>query len=349
MEQRNRSIDFLRFLGAIAIMVAHADPPTWLAQIRNFGTPMLIIVSALSVVVVFRNRPFVAGTFLQKRLLRITIPPWLFLTVFFGSALVVADLLGTPFPFSSDVVVGSYALTSGIGYLWIFKVYVIVALLTPVMLRFKASVPNRAVYFAIILCVYAGYEVFYAFLQVAVQNAVTMALIDDTLIVGLPYAVLFAYGLQLEELADRTIVWISIGSLLTFWALALAKFQVTGHFVPTQFFKYPPRLYYLSYAIFCVNNLYLLSKSALVAKLPPRPIQWVSTNLMWIYLWHIPGISVWDRMIGPTHGDFELVSLKLLFIVAFGVSITYLQKRVVAALLSYRPGRLTSLTNDYLG
>ena len=180
MTQRDRSIDFLRFLGAIAIMVAHADPPTWLAQIRNFGTPMLIIVSALSIVVVFRNRPFVAADFLRKRLLRITVPPWLFLTVFFGAALVVADVLGKPFPFSTDVVLGSYAFASGFGYLWIFKVYVIVALLTPVMLRFKETVPNRVVYFAIVLGVYAAYELVYALLQGWVSNGDVMALVDDT-------------------------------------------------------------------------------------------------------------------------------------------------------------------------
>lgn len=347
--QRDDSIDFLRFLGAIAIMLAHADPPTWLAQLRNFGTPMLIIVSALSVVVVFRNRPFVTADFLRRRLPRVALPPWLFLTAFFGAALVVADVLGKPFPFTSDVVVGSYALTSGIGYLWVFKVYVIVALLTPVMIRFKEVMPNRAIYFAIIIGVYAGYEALYALLQARVHDDNVMAFVDDTLIVGLPYAVLFAYGLQLEELSVPTVMWISLGALLTFASFAVIKFQATGHFVLTQAFKYPPRLYYLSYALFCINNLYLLSKSAFVARLPTQTIRWVSTNLMWIYLWHIPGISVWDRLVGPTHGNLGLFSLKLVFIIGFGVSITFVQKRVVAALCSLRPGRVSSLASVFLG
>lgn len=349
MEQRNRSIDLLRFLGAIAIMIAHADPPDWLAQIRNFGTPLLIIVSALSVVVIFRQRQFAASSFLQRRLLRFIVPPWLFLTGFFGSALVVADLLGKPFPFHSDMVIGSYAFTSGIGYLWIFKVYIIVALLTPMMMQLKSRVRKRAIYFAIVLGVYAGYELLYALLQSTIHSAVGMALIDDTLIVGLPYAVLFAYGLQLEELGNQTIAWISIVSLFTFGALAVAMFRATGHFVPTQAFKYPPRIYYLSYAIFCVNNLYLISKSTLVARLPPRPIRWVSTNLMWIYLWHIPAIFVWDRLVGPTHGEFGLVTAKLLFILTMGLSVTWLQKQVAYALLAHRPGRVASLVHDYLG
>ena len=349
MEHRNRSIDFLRFLGALVIMVAHAEPPTWLAQLRNFGTPMLVIVSALSIVVVFEKRPFVATTFLSKRLLRIAVPPWLFLTTLFGLALIAAELLGKPFPFSLNVVEGSYSFTSGIGYVWIFKVYIIVALLTPLMLRFKASVPNRWVYFAIILCVYAGYEFLYAHLDATIHNPSTRSLVNDTLIVGLPYAVLFAYGLQLAEFADEVILWVSLASLLTFCTLAWANFQATGHLVLTQAFKYPPRLYYLSYAIFCINSLYLLSKSTLVAKLPQRPIQWVSMNLMWVYLWHIPGLSVWDRLAGPTQGNLLLVGLKLFFIVAFGVSITYLQKRLVAALLVHLPGRMGVLAHDYLG
>ena len=329
MHERVRSIDFLRFLGALLVMLAHTEPPPWLFHLRNFGTPLLIVVAALSVVVVFRERPLRPAEFLKKRLLKLTVPAWLFLSFFFGVVLVYAHVIGKPFPFSARQVITSYALDSGIGYMWIFKVYLIVALLTPPLLQFKASVTHKLTYFGILAAAYVLYEVLNVFVQANVSSSAVLAFIDDSLIVVLPYSILFAYGLELPEMSDRQVLISAAVSLAVFAALVALKFSQAGHLVSTQAFKYPPTLYYLSYAFGCLNLLYLLAKSALVKRLPAGPIAWLSSNLLWIYLWHIMGLFIWNAVIGPAQGVLWVSTIKLAFVVAFGVSFTWLQKRIL--------------------
>ena len=328
MQKRDQRIDFLRFFGALVVMLAHTEPPAWLFQLRNFGTPLLIVVSSLAVAVVFRDKPMQPWPFLKRRLVKLTVPPWVFLTIFFGVAIAYAKLRGKAFPFSASEILTSYTFDSGIGYVWIFKVYLTIALLTPWLLRFKAGVSDKSTYFAILIAAYGMYEGLNWLVQSDVHSALLLGLCDNMIVV-LPYAILFAYGLQLDELADRQVAAIAVVALLIFATMAIVKFQQVGHFVATQPYKYPPTLYYLSYALFCVNTLYLLSKSALVERLPARPIAWLSSNLLWIYLWHILGLFVWDALIGPSQGRLDKSFIELFCMVAFGVGLTWLQNRAV--------------------
>lgn len=336
--ERSPSIDFLRFFGAIVVMLAHTDPPAWLFQLRNFGTPLLIVVAALSAAVVYRDRPPRAWEFLKRRTLKLTVSPWVFLSIFFGVAFAYSAFRGNPFPYSADMVFSSFTFSSGIGYVWIFKVYLIIALLTPGLLRYKTAVKNQRTYFLILLASYVACELLTVLIHRVVHAPTLLNLFDDTLLTVVPYAILFAYGLQLGELAEWQIATTSLGSLLVFVAMSALKFRAEGHFVPTQLFKYPPTLYYLSYAFFCLNALYLFAKSAVVARVPARPVAWLSRNLLWIYLWHIMGISVWGMLLGPPHGRLGMTLLMLLFVIGFAVSVTWLQKRVVARLLPQAPG-----------
>ncbi|HEX6703522.1 MAG TPA: acyltransferase [Albitalea sp.] len=348
MKERNRAIDLLRCMGALAVMIAHADPPDWLFQLRNFGTPLLIVVSALSAAVVYRDRPLHPGPFLRRRLYKLTVPPWLFLSVFFGAVMAYAHLRHKPFPFTPHEVLTSYALNSGIGYVWIFKVYITIALLTPLMMRFKAHA-SEATYFGTLAALYLGYELLNVVVNARIHDSDVLYFIDDNLMVLAPYAVLFAYGLELERLTDRQVAAIAAAALLVFVLMAGTKFVQTGHLIATQQYKYPPTLYYLSYALFCVNALYLLSRRSWTARLPQGVIVWMSTHLLWIYLWHIMAIFVWDNTVGPTQERIGPAALKLVTILAFGVAMTWLQSRVANLLLPAHWERPRAFVHSLLG
>ena len=327
-KQRDQRIDFLRFFGALLVMLAHTEPPEWLFQLRNFGTPLLIVVSALSVAVVFRDKALQPWPFLRRRLVKLTLPAWTFLTIFFGVAFAFSIVRGKAFPFSAHDVLTSYTFDSGIGYVWIFKIYVTIALLTPWLLRFKARVRDKSTYFAILIVTYVVYEALVWLLDINVHSARMLAFADNIVVV-LPYAILFAYGLQLDELPEGQVMAITLVALLVFLVLACVKFIHEGHFVATQGYKYPPTIYYLSYAVCCLNAIYLVARSALIVRLPARPIAWLSSNLLWIYLWHILGLFAWDALLGPAQGRLLVSCLKLAFVLAFSVTLTWLQKRAI--------------------
>jgi len=56
MRERDTSLDLMRFLGVLVLMLAHAEPPGWLFQLRNFGTPLLIVASAATYAVIYRDK-----------------------------------------------------------------------------------------------------------------------------------------------------------------------------------------------------------------------------------------------------------------------------------------------------
>ena len=81
-KKRNVKLDFIRFAGVLVIMMAHSDPPGWISQLRNFGTPLLILGSALTYASIYKDKIINRSSFLKKRLKRLVLPAWIFLTFF---------------------------------------------------------------------------------------------------------------------------------------------------------------------------------------------------------------------------------------------------------------------------
>jgi len=295
-------------------------------------------VSALSAAVVFRHRAIDTWAFLRRRFIKLTIPPWTFLTIFFGIAFAYSASRGKPFPFSRDDVINSYALRSGVGYVWIFRVYLVIALLTPCLLWAKARLEQRKTCFQLLAVAYVVYELLAAALRLGVQDPVIVDLLDETVLTLLPYAILFAYGLMLGEMDTGAVAATALVSMLVFAGMAMAKRFTAGHFVATQAYKYPPTLYYLSYAFAWINMLVLLARSRLLARVPTRPLTWLSSHVLWIYLWHILGIFMWDMLLGSPAGRLLPAMAKLVFVVGFGIAATWCQQCALARLVPHTAG-----------
>jgi len=330
--QRDLSIDFLRCVGACVVIAAHVGAPDWLFQLRNFGTPMLIVVSALSAAVVYGGAPMDAWAFLRRRMVKLTVPVWTFLTIFFALACGYASLRGKPVPFTLDQAIDSYALRSGIGYVWIFRVYIGIALLTPLLMWARSRVVERRHWFIALGASGIAYEVLLALMRGHVGEPQVVQVLEELVFTVMPYAMLFAYGLVLSGMSDAAVARTAAVSLLVFAVMAAFMVLTLGRFVPTQEMKYPPTLYYLSYAFFWINVLVLVARSRLVARLPAAALTWFSSHLLWIYLWHILAIFAWDQVVGAPGGRLGLSMLKMAAVVGFGVGVTWCQQRLLALL-----------------
>jgi hypothetical protein len=83
----------------------------------------------------------------------------------------------------------------------------------------------------------------------------------------------------------------SISSISAFIAMGLSFYLNSGLWIKTQLFKYPPSLYYLSYALGISIFLWLASGFIveILNKLKiTNIVLFNAQNSMWIYLWHIP-------------------------------------------------------------
>jgi len=335
-QERNLTIDLLRVFGGLIVMAAHVPLAEALFQARNFGTPMLIIVSALAAAVVFHERPPRTLAFLKRRLHKLVLQPWCFLTIFFALFLGAAHLLHKSFPFTAHDVIFSYAFEGGIGYVWIFKVYVTIALITPALIYFK-STASRRTYFGALLMAYVANEAVGMLLHQWVHDEGSLQVIDDTALTVVPYTILFAYGLELAALTDLTVALVAGASFGVFLLLATLKYAQVGHFIATQQFKYPPTLYYLSYGLFGVNTVYLALKSIRVAQTARSALVWLASNMLWIYLWHIMGIFIWQYVAGPLRSGGLWSLIELAFIVGFGICMTRVQLQALAQVAGMAP------------
>lgn len=346
---RNLKFDLIRFTGVLVIMIAHSNPPGWLFQLRNFGTPLLILGSALTYGYIYRFKSIDPVPFFKKRLARLTFPAWAFLSFFFLFFWVASLLLDKDFPFSIYTIVSSFDFYDGIGFVWILKVYMILALMTPFCLRTSKSTISNRKYFIYLTVIYILYELIArAFFMTAINDSIK-ELTSEYILVVIPYSVLYLYGMRLHLLKDQTVRIIIIVSFLIFLGLATWKYIIYGHFIPTQKFKYPPTLYYLSYAFFCINLLYYFITKFVQLK-NERLIQlitWLSSYSLWIYLWHIMAYYIWDFLIADYTDRFDnrflVFCINTTFLLSFGILMTHLQTSRVNKLVAKSEGKYNKL------
>ncbi len=344
MKQRVISLDLLRFIGVLVIMIAHSGPPGWLFQLRNFGTPLLIVTSALTHSIIYKRKVFEVKPFLTKRLKRLVIPAWLFLTFFYPLLWIISNMMNVEYPFSIREIILSYPLYSG--FVWIFKVYFILALITPFTLNYKRKITNKYLYFSIILLVYVVYEVIYYYSKTLVPPG-QRGFLDTVVFVIIPYSALYIYGFKLEDLSRRTITYIILGSTAIFVFLAIRHQMISGGFVQTQVYKHPPRIYYLSFTFIAIHTIYLF-RDTLINIFNKSVIVWLSSKSLWIYLWHILAYYLLNFALGDGERSLLVSLVSALFLFAFSVFLTYLQTYYVDRFLVENKSMFLQRISKYL-
>lgn len=297
IQKRELRFDILRIIATIGVILAHVDPPKWISQLRNFDVPLIIIVSG-AVFSLSSGTSLSYTDYLKKRVLRIVIPVWLFFTMYFAFSILFAKATGVPVPFSTQTMFMTYLFQisfGGIVYVWLLYVFLIMALLMPLIYRIHRRYTNHQTYLLGIVSCFFLYLLLLWGRQhfLGTLSPETLSFIDFDILLIIPYACLAAFGLRLPFLPQKTVQYIGVSSLLIFVVLAAwhHHFQFPQHwgqFVWTQKFKYPPQPYFLSYALTLSIAAYLL-----VSRLAsPRPsvrffLETASRATLWVYLWHI--------------------------------------------------------------
>lgn len=253
----------------------------------------MVLVSALSFSLSYKPQtPFMQ--YGLSRLIRLVAPIWIFLSVYFA-AIFFLD------PASADLqprtIFRSYALLDGIGYVWIIRVFLLVALAAPFLFKLHQAQKSHIKYLAILLAAYIPYEMcVYATNNMATGKAFEYASLVIYYLV--PYSLLFGYGLRMDGISRKGHIAIFTLASAVFSVIAVYFYIHSGHIVPTQDFKYPPRIYYLSFALIGCEFMWLAGPYVWeqAARIPAvrHAILFIARNSLWIYLWHIPFIKYID-------------------------------------------------------
>lgn len=282
---RDEKVDFLRFVGLAMIILAHIGPPAILHQLRNFDVPLMLMVAGMSFGLSYRGESY--GAYLWQRVNRLVFPVWIFLSIYFSLLYWTGFPTALPTP---ETITSSYLLLSGIGYVWIIRVFLLVALVAPLIARVDRQIHSHSRYFLTTAAIYLFYELL-LMATTPMIDSLAGRIFEGSVLYLLPYGLIFWIGMRLPALSRSQVAGLTLGAVAVFATLGSLLYLKLGKFIPTQDFKYSPSAYYLSYALAVSTFLWLISGRAVNAiadaKLMP-PVQFVARNSIWIYLWHIP-------------------------------------------------------------
>lgn len=325
-------IDFLKAFGLAAIIIAHANPPSILFAFRSFDVPLMVILSSYLARKSYRKYKDTNDGILnyyKTRFARLVFPTWLFLIIYFiVVGLVVKDAR------SFDYYLKSFLLTKyGIGYVWIMLIYLYSALLVPVIERIGFSI--KAV--VVIILFYLAYEILYHF-QIGTNNM----FVETTFYYIIPYGLLTYIGYNLDKIKRKKLIIFIVVNLIIFTATALYLHARTGDFQQVQAYKYPPRLYYLSYGIFFSLSLMTICKNKRYEKyFNNKIIQYISSHSMWIYLWHILTLSTYEKLHLPENWILKFIAVSIsaiLIVILVNKFLDKLEERKHIKLFDYLRG-----------
>ena len=310
MAQRRNELDFLKTVGLLCIILAHVNRPPFLFQLRNFDVPMMVLISGILAQISWERTavPIRPGQYITKRFIRLVVPTWIFLTFYF-LYLYIKQALPEPV-----IILNTFLLAeSGIGFVWIVSVYMICAALTPFVRYVDLNKGSHAFALAMI---YICYELLFRS-----GHGLPNLILNNLFYYIVPYGSVLILGFNYDRLSAKKKNGIMLASLCIYGILAIHLMMKNGGYVQTNAWKYPARLYYLSYAIaisFFLLNICTSHPQCPLFRL--RYIRFLSSSSFWIYLWHILLLNMVHTRNWFTH---------FLLVLAGSSLIVYLQNRLV--------------------
>ena len=228
-----------------------------------------------------------------------------------------------------------YTLTTS-WYFWIIRILVGMAIVAPFLKKVSDRISTRKL--LLIITLLFGMSELLALLSSSYFYKVAIMFI--------PYSAIYLIGMNVRKFTDHSIMCAGILITLLYIAIALYFYYQTGEYVPTNKYKYPPRIYYISYALGISALLFYFRVriTSFFQKLRLYDFaKFVGSHTFWIYLWHIPFV---DYMV--KRYDF-LITFVTVYLLA--ITITYFQVMLVNKLCNgiNRPDLRKNLQMIFIG
>ncbi|KJL04080.1 acyltransferase family protein [Priestia aryabhattai] len=287
VKKRDLRIDALRFIGTLLVILAHVGAPAWIQNIRTFDVVMLVLISGMSINKSrnIKNYPI----YIYQRLKKMILPLYIVLTIIFLINFVTSILFNiTSSGINSNVILDSYLLLDGIGYVWIVRVFLFVALVAPVFpltvkklntLNFFISLGSLYIIYVIICNVFVGDS---------------SRLFNYFFIETIPYILIAAIGYRIYQNTKEQ-------KYIFFWAIIGLVVVTISHLLSNQDilpnnYKYPPGLQYVFYGLLVsILLFFIIGKYEKIRNLfANRFVKFVSIHSYDIYVIHILSLFIYN-------------------------------------------------------
>lgn len=320
--QRDQSLDCIKFIGLIGLFASHIYTNNVILQLRSFDVNLLVILSAYLAEKSFEKQPILNLKdyvfYVEKRFCRLILPTWIFITIYI--------ILNYCFEFQAITpvqIIRSYLLlNNSVGYVWIIYVYLICAITNPLISRIDLNRSSFRVLLTVLI-------VLYIVLVNEVQNYYLQLLILYPII----YSLISTVGFCLDKVNNFHWRNFSLVFIVAWAILAIYYYNIRGKFVLTGEFKYPPRLYYLTYSVGISVFLFLIRKYINrifeIVRIN-RFVSFVCQHSLWFYLWHILGLQLSTRIDANQ-------TIQFICLLSFCFVVIYIQNALVAYMLIQHP------------
>lgn len=287
---RDLAIDICRIIGTLLVMLAHAGIPTAVSEIRSFDVVLLVIISGICY---NDGKDYIK--YLWRRVKKLIFPTWGLLVILFLCTCVACLVIGRPQVYTASQIWKSFLFAEGgIGYIWIVRVYLAIAIINPFLNKYTKKL--SPVVFAFVINIFfiiislislTRYDVIYYICEITAYCLIAL--------LGTKLASLTIAGKKKFIILNTFIS--AIGLIVT---ISLYGFH-------PNIFKYPPKSQYIYYGVFVGLFLYSLAKKAnldiIPSKIKKLIIYW-SSNSFVLYLTHIFVLSMMNSF-------FDIVNIRV--------------------------------------
>lgn len=291
--ERNYKIDMLRALGTLSVILAHTSIPSLFSHIRTFDVVMLVWISGWTFAMTYQKKtPY--KLYITKRFKKLIIPVWLLITFVFVVSYLACTLLQKNQLYSVKQIFLSYIFDNGgMGYIWIAKVYFLIALISYALYALNKKVSNDfyfLIFITVSLLLYQALVLFDSF--------ASLYLVREYFSYLIPYGIVALLGIRCFT-NQSFLKKLTIYSSVIFISCQIILIYVDKMFSPGNY-KYPPQLYYLFYGLSIAILVYYLLPNKKIGI-----ISWISINSFSIYLFHIISLLAYNMLV-------EIVDISLL-------------------------------------
>lgn len=312
MRERNYIVDIIKAIGCLLIILAHINPPKFIGNLRIFDVVLMVFASGLTLKAV-RGNYF---AYILKRFKRLVLPTWIFLVIYFAFCYLL-DFLGCNLHYSLKDYICSFAfIGGGIDYVWIIRVYFLMAIISPAIFTVSEFTKEKVVKILIVV------------LGLIIINEIAVKLIGNGKNLFVEFfrgILLYAFGYGIAEVLACSVRGLKKSKTLFVTAFLSAIWIVMwilSGYKELQEFKYPPQALYLLYGMSVSMVLYLVLsiKPSFYKGKFKAAIEWISIHSLTIYLCHIIPVTLLQNF------EFNIINsnfiLRYMFVVFVSVVLT---------------------------
>ncbi len=314
-KNRDITIDAYRFIAFFFVILVHVDPPDFIVQLTYFNVPMMVFVSGVCTSSVLKTSYF---EYVWHRIKRIIIPMYLFIVPCYLLPLYLAQCFGIiRAGLTYENILGCFIFyQQGMGYIWIFKVFLLIGLVAPFIAKLNKKIQSDIIYFLIVVLIVIIQHFLCLFTKGLEHLTFAYVILDNYIVYLTGYLPFFMLGVRLKSLAGRKLRnWATImvvifgGALCIYIYYHSFSINITG-------LKYPPQSYFIIYG--CMVSVVLWGCKMLlryVAKL--NVCIFIGQNTNWIYLWHMPFVLLCNSFLDSWVLKLSIIWICALFMFVF--------------------------------